>query len=597
MDKRVETLKKLRDLMKETGVTYYYVTTADYHGSEYVNDFFKEREFLSGFTGSNGNLLVGQDFAGLWTDGRYFIQAEKELQGSEIALYRMGEEGVPTVNEFLKCHCKDGDVIGFDGRTISLQFGKALQKELGEGITLADQQDLADSLWENRPSMPANPLVCFPEEIYGASLAEKLEQVRAEMKKENCQCFVSSKLDDNMWLLNLRGNDVECNPVALSYVVVTEAETYFFVQDSAMTPVAKERLDNYHIHIKPYEEIMTFLETAKIPKNVLVDQYSCSFTFYRILEKSHSVKVASSPIVLLKGIKNPVELQHMEQVYLEDSAALTKFICYMKTKADIPSMNEYTAAMLLDDYRRALPEFQDLSFPTISGFKENAAMMHYEATADNAKRLEREGMLLVDSGGQYPGGTTDVTRTFALGPVDATIKEHFTLVAKGMLALTHAKFLYGCTGRNVDILARQPLWEKGIDYKCGTGHGVGYDLNVHEGPQNIRWKFLPEMKEAVLEPGMVVTNEPGVYIEGSHGIRTENVMVVKTLEKNGDGQFLGFDTLTYVPIDRELIIPELLGEIGKKQLNEYHQQVYDKISPYLSSEEKNWLQEVTAPIL
>lgn len=591
-----EKIRILQEKMKEEQIDYYLIPTADYHNSEYVNDFFKVREYFSGFTGSNGSLVVSRSQAGLWTDGRYFIQAEKELSGSGITLFRMQEEGVPTIQEYLEQNMKENEVLGFDGRVVTASYGQKLEKALKEkNVVIRYEKDIAGGLWEERPQMPGNPVSILPEEICGQSVAQKLAKVREKIKQKGCTAHLLAKLDDLMWLFNIRGNDVAYNPVALSYGFITMTDVWLFIQERALDDKLRRYAEDNGITIKDYDEITEFLGDVTKDR-ILFDEANVSYALYRILRDQTELVTDDNPTEMLKAVKNPVELSHMEEAYLKDSVALTKFIYWVKTNIGKIPMNEYSAAMYLDDLRREVEGFLDLSFPTISGYKENAAMMHYEATETANKKLEAEGMLLVDSGGQYMGGTTDVTRTIVLGEISEEMKKHFTMIAVGMLNLTAARFLYGCTGRNLDILAREPLWNMDIDYKCGTGHGIGYILNVHEGPQNIRWRYTDTMKEAVIEAGMVISNEPGVYKEGSHGIRTENIIVAKNGEKNGDGQFMYFDTLTYVPIDLCGIEPSYMQERDIRRLNDYHKAVFEKVGPYLTEEERRWLKEATAPI-
>lgn len=586
----------LRAKMKEEQIDYYLIPTSDYHNSEYVSDYFKVREYFSGFTGSNGTLLVSSKKAGLWTDGRYFIQAEKELSGSGITLFRMQEEGVPTIEEYLTEQMKDGESIGFDGRVVTASYGKELEKALEhKKVTFRYEKDIAGALWARRPNMPGEKVSVLPEEICGQNVSEKLAQIREKMQKENCTAHVIARLDDLMWMLNIRGCDVECNPVALSYGFITMTDCYLFVQKKAVSDELRQYASKWNITLKEYEEIETFLKEVSADR-VLLDEKNVNYTLYQCLAKKAEIVSGENPSEQLKAIKNPVELEHMEAVYLQDSVALTKFIYWLKTNIGKMPLNEYSAAMHMDSLRREVDGFLDLSFPTICAYRENAAMMHYEATQSDHKELEPEGMLLIDSGGQYMGGTTDVTRTIILGEISDEIKKHFTAVTVGMLQLSAAKFLYGCTGRNLDILAREPLWSLDIDYKCGTGHGIGYMLNVHEGPQSIRWRYAKGAKEAVIEEGMVISNEPGVYVEGSHGIRIENIIVAKRGKKNGDGQFMHFDELTYVPIDLEAIEPSLMQDIDVERLNAYHERVYEKVSPYLNEEERMWLREATSPV-
>ena len=405
-----------------------------------------------------------------------------------------------------------------------------------------------------------------------------------------------TKLDDIMWLFNIRGCDVQCNPVALSYAYMTKEETVLFLQKNALTPSVLDYLEKNQIKVLEYDTITDFLKQQGKDTSVLVDTRHCNYTLYQQLAKKNRIIAHRNPTEKLKALKNATELSNMREIYLKDSIAVTRFIYWLKTRIGKQEITEISAANYLEGLRREIPEFLDLSFPTIAAYKENAAMMHYEATADHYAVLQPEGMLLVDSGGQYKGGTTDVTRTIVLGPISDEIKKHYSLTVIGMLQISNAKWLYGCTGRNLDILAREPLWQIDVDYQCGTGHGVGYILNVHEGPQSLRWRFTPGMEEAVLEEGMDVTNEPGVYIPGSHGIRIENVMVVKKAAWNEYGQFMSFDTLTYVPIDLDGIDLNYFTSVQRNYLNSYHRKVYEKLSPFLSTEERKWLAQATQEV-
>ena len=595
----VKRLNALKALMKQKNVDYYLIPTGDYHGSEYVSEYFKVREFFSGFTGSNGTLLVGHNETCLWTDGRYFIQAEKELDDTGIFLQKIGEKGVPTIGEYLKEHCSEGETLGFYGKVVVTSFGRKLEEILIEkNIKISYEEDLADELWIDRPSFKQNE-VYVPEDelgIFGKSTVCKIEEVREKLKDEKASALVLSKLDDIMWLFNIRGKDVECNPVAFSFAIVTMAKTYLFVGEQAINGNLLHKMQKDNVIIKPYHTFFNCLKTLNLGEKIWLCENSTPYLVYKCFETEH-LFLKPNPTEVLKAVKNETELQNIREFYIKDSVAVTKFIYRMKKErerlAQGKYMSEYDAMLLMDELRREIPGYLDKSFTTISAYGENAAMMHYEATKENCAELKNEGMLLVDSGGQYMGATTDVTRTFALGNVTEEMKLHFTKVAQGMLALANAKFMYGCTGRNLDILARMPLWEIGMDYKCGTGHGVGYILNVHEGPQNIRYRYVESSSEALLEEGMLVTDEPGVYLQDRYGIRTENVLLVQKDVENEDGQFLRFETLTFVPIDLELIDAKCLDEKTKDYLNDYHRQVYEKVSPYLNEEERNWLKENT----
>lgn len=593
----VKRLNALKTLLKEKNIDYYLVPTGDYHSSEYVSEYFKVREFFSGFTGSNGTLLVGHNETCLWTDGRYFIQAEKELDGTGIFLQKMGEKGVPTIGDYLKEHVNEGNTIGFDGKVVTAAFGRKLEQSLKEKeVKFVYEEDLADKLWIDRPSFVQNEILVPDETLFGNSTVDKIEAVREKMKEAGATALVLSKLDDIMWLFNIRGKDVECNPVAFSFAVITLEKVYLFVGNQNDNETLWEKAKRENIVLQPYDTFLDSLKSADLGEKVWLCENSTPYAVYKSFDVE-KLYLHQNPTELMKAVKNEKELENIRDFYLKDSVAVTKFIYRMKREreqiAHGKHMTEYDAMLLIDELRTEIPGYLDKSFTTISAYGENAAMMHYEATKEDCAVLQNEGMLLVDSGGQYLGATTDVTRTIAMGNVTEEMKMHFTKVAEGMLMLANAKFLHGCTGRNLDILARAPLWELGIDYKCGTGHGVGYILNVHEGPQNIRYRYMEGVNEAVLEEGMLVTDEPGVYLQGKYGIRTENVLLVQTDYENGDGQFMKFEMLTFVPIDLELIDVKSLDERTKDYLNDYHRQVYEKVSPYLTEEEKNWLKENT----
>jgi len=590
-------IAKLQEVMKEKRIQWYLVPTADYHNSEYVNEYFKEREFLSGFTGSNGTLLVSTDHAGLWTDGRYFIQAQIELEDTGIELFRMMDEGVPTLQEFLQLHIETGDTLGFDGRVVPASLGKQLESILAkkEG-TVVYLQDLVDSLWSDRPQLPCENLYLLEDDFTGENVESKLQRVREKMEERKADCHVLSKLDDIMWLYNVRGGDIPCNPVALSYTVIEKESATVFLQTAVLKPQEIAYFQSHGIKVENYDCFYQWIEENISSRQIILDMKNVNYTCYMILNKNNKIENKKNPTESMKAIKNPVEIENLKRVYIQDSVAVTKFIYWVKKIVQGKNITEYTAAMYLDDLRKQIPGFLDLSFETISAYMENAAMMHYTATEESASVLRPEGTLLVDSGGQYMGGTTDVTRTICLGSISSKEILHYTYTCIGMFQLMSARFLYGCTGRNLDILAREPLWRIDTDYKCGTGHGIGYMLNVHEGPQNIRWRYSNQSDDTVFEEGMIVSNEPGVYLENEYGIRIENIMVCKKGNRNENGQFMYFEPLTYVPIDREALDSSLMSRADVERVNQYHQKVYEVIHPYLSIEENEWLKESTKPL-
>lgn len=587
----------LQNLLAQENIDYYIVPTADYHSSEYVSDYFKMRAFLSGFTGSAGTLVVSNEEAGLWTDGRYFVQAEKELEGSGIILYRMEEEGVPTIKEYLEKKVMEGQTVGFDGRVVSASFGKELEETLADkNVKFVYDRDVAAQLWKDRPAMPVSRLWVVPEESCGMCVEEKLSKVREKMAEEGAEHLLIAKLDDIMWLYNVRANDVEHNPVALSYTFLSKEEAVLFIQDETLTEEAKAHLEKSGVTCQKYTDVSDYLKNCAIKGKVWCSGADSNYMLYKLVQSRAELVDKENPTEILKAVKNPVELENIRKCYLEDSVVLTKFLFWMKENAGKIPMDELGVAKKLDAMRAEIPGFLDLSFETISAYKANAAMAHYSATEEHSDSIAADGFYLVDSGGQYEGGTTDVTRTIALGAVTDEMKMHFTKVACAMLRLADTKFLSGCTGRNLDIIAREPLWECALDYKHGTGHGIGYILNVHEGPHRLGWQYKPEKKEAILEEGMIVSDEPGMYVQDSHGIRTENIVEIVKENKNAYGQFMGFRHLTYVPIDLDAIDIRYMEPSDIRKLNAYHRQVCEKLTPYFEGEELENLKYATRAV-
>ena len=589
-------LAALRRAMKENGITYYMITSADCHGSEYVHEHFRTRAYFSGFTGSNGTLLVGEKTAALWTDGRYFVQAEEQLTGTGIELMRMQEKDVPTIEKYLQEKLQKGETIGFDGNCVSAGYGEKLEKVCAEkGVTISYEKDIAGMLWKERPGLPAEPIWELKEEYAGLSCAEKLVQVRKEMEKEGTDYLFLSSLDDIMWLFNLRGGDVMHNPVALSYAFVGKEECTLFLQKKAAQGLS---LSHFGVKIEEYDTIFVWLKKKMktIKKQKVKISSSGDFLSYRlrkILSAGCELILQDSPTMLLKAVKNEKELAHSRDAYVRDSAALCKFICWLKTHIGIEEITELSAAEKLEEFRRAVPGFLELSFTTICGYAENGALPHYSATKESDRKFEKRSMVVVDSGGQYMGGTTDVTRTIVLGEVSDEEKRMFSLVAAAMLRLADAVFVEGVTGCNLDILARQDLWKAHLDYKHGTGHGIGYILNVHEGPQRIGWQQRKDAKEYKLRAGMLISDEPGMYLEGKFGVRTENILEVVKEEENEYGTFLGFRHLTWAPIDKDALDKRFLTAEDVERINAYHKEVREKVMPYMEGEEKEWLINAT----
>ena len=593
-----ERLTALREEMKRRSIDIYVVPTADFHESEYVGEHFKARKFITGFTGSAGTAVITLKEAGLWTDGRYFVQAEKQLEGSTVTLYRMAEEGVPAVEEFVKDKLPQGGCIGFDGRTVNGAWGEkfvAIAEEKKGSLFVGE--DLINLIWTDRPELSKAPLFILEEKYSGKSTAEKIKDVRAKMAEEGADVHILTSLCDIAWLLNIRGGDIQSVPVVLSYLVLTRDQCIWFLQEEVVDDTIRAYLKENHIETRPYDDIYTYVPTIPESTVVLMNKSSVNYRICSELNKNIQVINKPNPTELMKAVKNPVEVDNTRLAHVKDGVAVTKFMYWLKTNIGKIPMTEISASDYLEARRREQENFIDLSFTTISAYGANAAMMHYSATPESNTELKPEGFLLVDSGGHYYEGTTDITRTFVLGPISDEMKQHFTAVCRSNMKLANAKFLYGACGLNLDILARGPLWDMGIDYKCGTGHGVGYILNVHEGPNGFRWKIVPERHDSgVLEEGMITTDEPGVYLEGKYGIRTENELVCRKAEKNEYGQFMYFENLTYVPFDLDAIDPKQMTEVEKKRLNDYHANVYKVVSPYLQGEELAWLKEATRAI-
>ncbi|MCI8727661.1 MAG: aminopeptidase P family protein [Hungatella sp.] len=592
-----DRLKKLRTIMSEKGIDVYLIPTSDFHESEYVGAHFKCREFLTGFTGSAGTAVVTQKEAGLWTDGRYFVQAARQLEGSGFTLRKMGQEGVPTVNEYLEQAMPQGGVLGFDGRVVNSSLGQELEELLEtKQVSFSYEEDLVGGIWENRPSLSAEPVWILDEKYTGKPASQKIEELRKAMKEEHADVHVLTTLDDIVWLLNIRGGDVPHNPVVLSYVVVTETECFLFINEETLDDRLKAYLKGLQVTVKPYDHIYQFVKSFH-RQRVLLERSRVNYAIVNNLDSSNKIIDRMNPTVMAKAVKNPVEIENERLAHIKDGVAVTKFMYWLKKNVGTIPMTEISVSDYLQSLRKEQEGYLEDSFNTISAYGENAAMCHYSATPESNKTIEPKGLYLVDSGGQYYEGTTDITRTIAMGPLTDEEKEHFTLVAMSMLRLGHARFLYGCRGLSLDYAARQPLWERGLNYDHGTGHGVGYLLNVHERPNGIRYKMVLErMDSAVIEEGMICSDEPGLYIEGSHGIRTENLIVSKKAEKNSYGQFMEFEFLTFVPIDLDALDRSLMEKRDIQYLNAYHRQVYEKISPYLTEEERQWLKEATREI-
>lgn len=590
-----ERLAKLRELMKREGYAAYVIPTNDFHLSEYTGDYFKERKFMSGFTGSAGTLIVTEAEAGLWTDGRYYIQAERQLEGSTITLFKQGMKDVPLPEDYLAQKMGEGDVVGFDGRVIPAKWGMDLETCLEKkGAKLCGTKNLIDEIWTDRPAMPKDKLFILEEKYAGETMAQKVLRVREKMAEAGAGVHILTSLDDIAWLYNLRGSDIANTPVFMAYTMISSESVLLFIDSDKLTAEIRNYLKENHVEVMPYNAIYEWLTWVDKDETVLLDLNKVNYAIVKgLLAK---IENQPNPTTLFKAVKNDTEIKNLFTAHIKDGVAVTKFMYWLKTNIGKTEITEISASDYLENCRRAQGCI-DLSFPTISAYNANAAMMHYSATPESNAVLKPEGLLLVDSGGQYYEGTTDITRTMALGPVSDEWKTHYTAVLRGMLNLQNARFLYGCTGLNLDILARGPMWDMDIDYQCGTGHGVGYLLSVHEGPNGFRWRVVPERNDsAVLEAGMITTDEPGVYIAGSHGIRIENELVCRKGEANEYGQFMYFEPLTFAPIDLDAIDVNQLTAVDKKRLNAYHKFVFDTVSPYLTEEEAAWLKKYTAEV-
>lgn len=592
-----QKLNALRILMKEKKIDAYLVATDDFHGSEYVGDYFKCRKYITGFTGSAGTAIITQDMAGLWTDGRYFIQAADQLRDTTIELFKSGEPGVPTMHQFLNDKLEEGMCLGFDGRTVSAREAEELQELLQEKhITFSVNDDLIGEIWEDRPVLSCEPVMELDIRWTGKSRADKIAEIREQMKAKEADTFILTSLDDIAWLLNIRGNDIHCCPVVLSYLVMMENELRLYANAAAFSEEICSNLEADGVKIYPYDDVYSYVQSISSDKKVLLSRANVNSRLVSNIPSEVTILDEPNLTLLPKAVKNKTEMENERIAHIKDGIAVTKFIHWLKKNVTRTTITELSAAEKLYQFRSEQEHFLGDSFDPIIAYGTHAAIVHYSATEATDIPLEARGMVLADTGGHYLEGTTDITRTIVLGPVTAKEKKFFTAVLRGNLNLAAAKFKYGCTGLNLDYLARGPLWELGEDYNHGTGHGVGYLLNVHEGPNSFRWKNLPGNPAPVLEEGMITSDEPGYYLENEFGIRHENLVLCKKAEKTSFGQFMCFEPLTMVPFDLEGINPEEMTERERKLLNDYHQKVYTTISPYLDEEEKEWLKQATREI-
>lgn len=599
-------MKNIRQHMQEEKIDAWIVLSSDYHASEYVGEYFKCREYISGFTGSAGSVVILKTEAGLWTDGRYFLQAEDELQGSGITLYRKGEENVPELEEYLIRKLPENATIGVDGKTISMSsFQKMKEKLDKKKILVRLDCDLVGNIWQDRPPMSHRLAWELDIKYAGASRAEKLSIIWKKLEEKGADCSVISSLDDIAWTLNIRGSDVSCTPVVLSFLLIRKADAIWFVQKEAVSETLTEKLRKDHVLIRNYDDIYSFLPKELDSQVLYLDPERTNMLIFKMAQESKGIQTileGKNLTLLPKAIKNQIEVENMRKAHIKDAVAYIKFIYWLKTNVrSYPNhreqITEISAAEKLEGFRLEQEHYLGPSFDTIVGYAQHGAVVHYSAVPDTDMVLEADNFVLIDSGGHYLEGTTDITRTIALGPLTYEQKHYYTLVLKGNLHLAAARFKYGCAGIHLDCLAREALWKDGLDYNHGTGHGVGYLLSVHESPNCFRNRISERGDESArLEPGMITSNEPGVYLAGKYGIRLENLILCKELEKNEFGRFLGFETLTLVPFERDAIIAEELEHWEREWLNLYHARIRKEIGGYLNAEESAWLEEAAAEI-
>ena len=585
-----EKLTALRAAMNTSHIDAWIIPSSDPHESEYSSEHWGGREWLSGFTGSAGTVVVLKDQAALWTDGRYFLQASQELENSGIELMRDGMPEVPSIQDWLVDTLPEGSVVGFDGKVMShQQTQKLLDAFKDKNITIEVGKDLLETIWSDRPDMPATPVFLHDDSIAGKTREEKLAEVRLEMTKKGASHLLITMLDDIAWLLNLRASDTECNPVFLSYILLTDTEVKLYINASRIEGDALQALKQSGIELLPYDAIADDIRSLDSNTRLLMNPASTNQWLVNALPESVKILKAASPTLLLKAIKNDVEIQRMGDCHRRDGAAVVRFMRWLEETIPGGKVTELSLDEFLQASRAQAPEFKGPSFPTIAGYASNGAIIHYRADEQSCQNVEAKGLLLVDSGAQYPDGTTDITRTFACGPMTEEEQKDYTLVLKSHINLAKARFLKGTRGMQLDILARQPVWEAGQNYNHGTGHGIGYFLNVHEGPHSVSPKWIDQP----LQVGMLLTNEPGMYRNGKHGVRLENIMRVAEDITTEFGEFYKLVPMTLAPIDTRPIIREMLTQSEIDWLNQYHEMVREALSPLLSGADLDWLNKAT----
>ena len=587
-----QRIDALRALLKKEGIEAFIIPSTDPHLSEYVAPHWQSREWISGFTGSAGTVVITSREAGLWTDSRYFLQAAQQLQGSGIDLYKEMLPETPSITDFLRTHLQSGETVGIDGQVFAADEAKRLEAELQEsGISVRSINDPMTQIWAERPAMPEAPAFVYPLQYAGQSCKEKLAALRTEMERTGAETLLLSSLDEIAWTLNLRGNDVHCNPVVVSYLLIGQTDAHFFIQPGKVTEAVATHLAEAGVMPHDYEEILPFLRTLRAG-SIWLNPTKTNYAARTAIAPACRVLEAVSPVALLKAVRNPQEIAGIHAAMQRDGVALVKFLKWLDEAVPTGRETEISIDRKLHEFRAAQPLYMGESFDTIAGYGEHGAIVHYEATPETDVTLQPKGFLLLDSGAQYLDGTTDITRTIALGELTEEEKTDYTLILKGHIDLAMAVFPEGTRGAQLDVLARMPIWQHRMNFLHGTGHGVGHFLNVHEGPQSIRMNENP----VALRPGMVTSNEPGVYKAGSHGIRTENLVLTVPAGEGMFGNYLKFETLTLCPICKKGILPELLTADEIAWLDEYHRQVYEKLSPDLDKEEQEWLKEACSEL-
>ena len=588
-------MEALRLQMKEHQLSAFIIPSTDPHSGEYVPEHWETRKWISGFTGSAGTAVITLDDAGLWTDSRYFIQAEEQLEGTGIRLFKDRLPETPSIDEWLGSILKKGDKVGIDGWVNSHQEAHALRNALAEdGIELVTMtKDIFETLWEDRPSLPKTPVFILDETRTGASCTEKIGRIQEAIAKNGASAIILSALDEIAWTLNLRGSDVHCNPVFISYLLLSKEGYTLYILEDKITDEVRAYLKGHQVAIQTYsqlaEDLFAFREKHE---GVLQISPLANEALYELSAKHADTLIAPSPVALMKAVKNETEQAGFRKAMERDGVALVKFIRWLEEAVPAGNESEVSIDQKLYEFRAGQADFRGISFDTIAGYKEHAAIVHYEATPETDIPLKPEGLLLLDSGAQYLDGTTDITRTIALGPLTDEEKTDYTLVLKGHLQLQNAHFPAGTCGTQLDVLARSAMWKCGINYMHGTGHGIGHFLCVHEGPHQVRMNHVPTL----LEPGMILTDEPGIYKAGRHGIRIENTLLIVPAQETEFGKFYRFEPLTLCPIDKKAIAIEILTDEELAWFNEYHQMVYNRLCPFLSEEENAWLKEATSPL-